>query len=445
MGKRLVIIGGVAAGMSAAAKAKRVNPDLEIKVFTEGQYISYAACGLPYFIGDKIKEVDKLFARDRDFFVKQGIEVHTGYRAEEIIPQKKEISVFSTADKKMMKVNYDRLIIATGARAFVPPMEGIFLEGVFTLRNVEDGLRIKKYILGKKPGRAVIVGGGYIGLEMAENLAELGIKVKILERSKHILPNMDIDMAELVKGYLLDKGIDVVTEVGVQKIDGDIKVEKVITEKGDIETDMVILSVGIVPNTELAARAGIELGYKNAIRVNSKQETNIPDIYAAGDCATVYHLLTGREVYVPSGPTANKQGRIAGENAAGGNEAFYGVVGTAITKVFDLEIARTGLSCRECEEIGWPYETSFIKAKNAAEFYPGNREINIKLIAHKGTGKLLGGQIVGFNGAGKKIDVIATAITLGATVQQLKNMDLAYVPPLSPVWDGLLIALNQFA
>jgi len=457
----LAVIGGVAAGMSAAAKARRTNADLEIRVYTDEAHISYGACGLPYYISGEIEKETRLMARSVEQFATLGIKVFTRYRVEEIRPRDQIIQVRNLNTGEMTEVAYDQLVIATGASVLVPPVEGRDLTGVFKLRNVVDGVAIRRYIEETKPKAGVIVGGGYIGLEMAETMHRYGIKVTIVEMAPQIVPNMDKDMAQILENYLISQGIEVRTAEKVLSLRGGResidqagfsgeevfppdRLQQVITERGIIPADLVLLSVGVVPNSQLAEKAGIELGVRRAIRINSRMETNLPRIYAAGDCANTTHLVTGEEVYIPMGTTANKQGRTAGENAAGGKAEFKGVVGTGIAKVLDLEIARTGLNERECQDRDLPYEVRIIKAWTKAGYYPGAGQIHVKVLAQKSGGRLLGAQIVGQAGSGKRIDVFAAALTLGATIEQLKDLDLAYAPPFAPVYDPILVAINQF-
>lgn len=444
MAQRLLIIGGVAAGMSAAAKARRVAPELEITVYTDDEYISYAGCGLPYFIGGRFADQESLIARTAEEFAGQKIMVKTGIRAEEIKPGSKTLVLKDQKNGQFFEDHYDRLLIATGARPFVPPMEGADLQGVFTLRTIHDSLQIKDYLQDHRPAKAAIIGGGYIGLEMAENLLERGCDVSIIERAPHIIPNMDEDMALIVTSYLESKGIKVHTDSAVSGFSGEQAVKAVNTDKGSIAADFVLLSIGVLPNAEIAAAAGIELGARGAIRVNDKMETNVEGIYAAGDCATTTHLLSGQEVYIPMGTTANKQGKAAGENAAGGNASFKGVLGTGIARVLEMEISRTGLSERECRQLGIDYLAKKITANSAAHYCPASGEIHIKLIADRKNNRLIGAQIAGFQGSAMRIDMLASAITMQATIEDLIDMDLAYSPPFSPVWDPVLVALNQF-
>lgn len=442
--QKLIIIGGVAAGMSAAAKARRISPDSDIIVYTEDEHISYAGCGLPYFIGGKVHEREDLFARSIADFAQQNIMVKPLCRVEEIRPEKGKVFIRDKTDHLTMEDQFDRLIIATGARSFVPPIGGIELPGVFSLRTVSDSLEIKNFLQQNTPMRVSIVGGGYIGLEMAENFQEMGCQVSIIERAPHIIPNMDPDMADIVQHYLATKGISVYTGTSVTGFVGENLVKGVSTDRGDIPADFVLLAIGVLPNSELAAESGIELGVKNAIRINDKAETNLTNIYAAGDCATTVNLITGNEVYIPLGTTANKQGKVAGENAGGGNASFKGVIGTGIARVMEMEVSRTGLSENECKALDIHYLSKQIQSKTAAHYCPASKGIHLKLIIDQDTRRLIGAQIVGFAGAAMRIDMLATAITMGATVEQLLDMDLAYSPPFSPVWDPVLVALNQF-
>lgn len=444
MSQRLLIIGGVAAGMSAAAKARRIDPELEIIVYTDDEYISYAGCGLPYFIGGRFAEKESLIARTAAEFATQNIIVKTRVRAETIKPESQKVTLKDLHNNQEFEDHYDRLVIASGARPFVPPMDGINLDGIFSLRTIHDSLNIKAYLQQQQPRKAAIIGGGYIGLEMAENLLEHGCEVNIIERAPHIIPNMDEDMAMIVTKYLESKGIIIHTGVAVSGFSGEQAVAIVNTDKGTIDADFVLLSIGVLPNSEIAAASGIELGIKNAIRVNAKMETNLEGIYAAGDCATTMNLISGQEVYIPMGTTANKQGKTAGENAAGGNASFKGVLGTGIARVMEMEIARTGLGENECKQLGIDYVARKIVAKSAAHYCPVSGEVHVKLIADKTNNRLIGAQIVGYQGSAMRIDMLASAITMQATIDQLIDMDLAYSPPFSPVWDPVLVALNQF-
>lgn len=438
----IIVIGGVAAGMSAAAKAARVKPGVPVTVFTDEDYISYGACGLPYYISGNIKSEQSLIARSVEQFKAQGVNVRTGCEVTKIIPETKAVLV-RDRQNNVFEERWDKLVIATGAIPFVPPVEGSTLENVFVIRNMSQGIAVRDSVKTRNFRNAVIIGGGYIGLEMAEAFLEAGCKVTIIEMAAEIIPNMDTDMARIVKEYLVSKGVEVYTGERLTGLAGSAGVEKVITDKRTVPADCVLLAVGVVPNSHLAKDCGIRIGEKNAILVNSRMETSMADVYAAGDCATVRHLLTGQDTYIPLGTTANKQGKVAGENAAGGSSSFDGVLGTGIAKVLDMEIARTGLSRREIEAAGLQHVETVIKSRTAAGYYPVSGQIVIKLAAEKDSGRLLGAQIVGAPGAGKRIDVFASCLHLGAAVEDLQDMDLAYAPPFSPVYDAILVALSE--
>jgi len=370
--------------------------------------------------------------------------VKTLMRAEEIKPENGKVIIQNLQNQLTFEDNYDRLVIATGARPFVPPLEGVELDGIFTLRTIHDSVRIKEYLFQHRPQKAAVIGAGYIGLEMVENLVEHGCQVTLIEKAPHIIPNMDADMSQILTQYLQSRGVEIRTGETITSFMGNKSVSGLSTDKGEIAADFVLLSIGVQPNSEIAAAAGIEPGINNAIRVNAKMETNKDRIYAAGDCATTSHLTSGKEVYIPMGTTANKQGKVAGENAAGGNASFSGVLGTGIARVMEMEISRTGLCESECQALGINYISRRIKSRTAAHYCPVSGEIHLKLIVNQNNNCLIGAQIVGFAGAAMRIDMLATAITVGTTVEDLIDMDLAYSPPFSPVWDPVLIALNQF-
>ncbi|MGE5370774.1 MAG: CoA-disulfide reductase [Solirubrobacterales bacterium] len=441
---KLIVIGGVAAGMSAAAKAKRMDKQLAVQVYAAGDYISYGGCGLPYYIGGFIPDVNRLVARTPEQMKEQGIDVKVRHEVTAIDPDQQKVTILDRDRQQSFEEEFDQLIIASGASAIVPPMPGIDLDGVFQLRTIPDAVAIRSFIDQYHPRQAVIVGGGFIGLEMVENLQRLGCQVTIVEKAPQLLTVADADMAGLIQQYLEETGVKMALGVDMQGIEGDKRVRAVLTDRGPIEAELVLLSIGVKPNSEIAAAAGIELGIRNAIQINERCETNIAGIYAAGDCATVRHLVSGRDTYIPMGSTANKQGKVAGENAAGGRTSFRGVVGTGIARISGREFARTGLSERECKDLGFSYIAKKIEGQTAASYCPGATAIQVKLIAEGGTGRILGGQIAGGPTSAKRIDVIALAIASGSTVADLVDMDLAYSPPFGPVWDPLLVALNQF-
>lgn len=437
----LVVIGGVAAGMSAASKARRMDKNLEIMVFTDEDYVSYAGCGLPYYIAGEVKEEEQLLARTREEFEKEGIKTYISHRVTAINPQDKTITVLANG-KDTNTVNYDKLVIATGARAFVPDIPGRDLPGVFGVKTVPEARNIREILRRGGVREAVIVGGGYIGIEMVEALSKYAVKVTVVELLDQILGNMDADLALKVEEYLAEQGVVVRKSEKVLAIEGGEKVRQVVTDKGVIPADLVILAIGVRPNSEIAEACGIELGKKKAVKVNRNMETNLPDIYAAGDCATARHIVTGADVYIPLGTTANKQGKLAGENAAGGHAEFTGIVGTAIMKVMELEVSRTGLSRREADTLGMRTVEFKVDARTMASYYPSAGPMTVKILVEEGSNRLLGAQIVGRQGAGKRIDVLACSVQLGLTPFQLAELDLSYAPPFSPVWDPVLVAAN---
>ena len=445
MSERLIVIGGCAAGMSAASKARRVNPDLEIVVYEKTGFVSYGECGLPYYISGIVDDHHKLVVRTPAQFAKQGIEVHLHHEVTEIVPENHLLRVRNLESGSSRDDSYDKLIIATGGRpALLPGFSHGDLGGVFVLRALEDGIAIREFIQRERPKRAVVVGAGYIGLETAESFHLLGLETSVIGRPPQVLKRFDLDMAKLVQDELERQGIRLSLGDEVKALEGNAqgRVQRVVSSKGTFEADLVLLALGVRPNVALAQAAGVALGETGAIATDARMRTNLPDVFAAGDCAEAYHRITGRGAYIPLGTTANKQGRVAGTNAGGGQAEFKGIVGTAITKVFDLYAALTGLSEKEAQALGYAVKSTLIKAGSRAHYYPDGRPMYVKLVVEEGSGRLLGGQIVGGEGAGTRIDVLATALHQGMTVEELSELDLAYVPPMSPVWDPLLVAAN---
>lgn len=443
--KHLIIIGGVAAGMKAAAKARRESATVKITVVTDEQYISYAGCGMPYFIGDIIKDSQKLIIREPGYLKNMhNIDVLTKHQVTSIDVKSKQVNVKDFEKGEDLKFSYDKLIIATGAQPIIPPLPGISLGNIYTLRTITDAFKIKLLVDSGKVKNAVIVGGGLIGLEVAENLVLRGIKVTVVELLDQILPPLDKDMALLVQNHLKENTVEVITSDGVKSFEGDGSsyITKVITGKRQLQADMVILSIGIKPNTKLAQEAGIKIGTTRAIEVNERMETNIPDVYAIGDCAESIHLVTGKPAWIALGSTAAKMGRVAAINATGGSDTFKGILGTLIVKVFEMNIGKVGLSEREAIREGFKIESTIVPVADKAHYYPGAKDMIIKLIADTTTQKLLGAEIVGTGIIDKRIDVIATALTFGATVNQISKLDLAYAPPYAMSMDAIIVAAN---
>lgn len=439
------MIGAVAAGTKTAAKIKRENADAEIVVITKDEHISYAGCGLPYFIGGVIEEEKELVVKTpQEFRQITDIDVYTKLEVLNIEPIDKCVSAKDLTMGTVNKFSYDKLVLATGATPFIPQIEGADLQGVHTVRTVSDAIKIRSLIDKGAVSKAVVVGGGFIGLEVAENLHGKNIEVSIVELAKHILPSFDEEIALYAQNYMSDQGVNIYTCEKVLSITGENgSVKKIITDQREIEADLVILSVGVKPNTKLAEEIGIELGVTNAIKVNKFMETSIEGIYAVGDCAENVNLITGKPAWYPMGSTANKMGRIAGLSMTGDqNNGLKGVLGTTIVKLFKLNAGKTGLSEREAIKEGFEVETVIVPANDKAHYYPGYRQIITKLIADKNTHKVLGAQVVGEGVVDKPIDVIATAITFGARVEDLENIDLAYAPPFSMAMASTILASN---
>lgn len=432
---KIRIIGAVAAGTSAAAKARRNSEEAEIIIYEKDTYISYSGCGMPYYIGGEVENGEDLTPRDPKFFKsKYNVDIKTGYEVLHVDAERKILKVQNLETSEVFEDTYDKLILATGARSVVPPIAGVKNKHVFSLRNINDMYSIKEYIDNNSPKQAVIIGTGFIGLEMAENLKHLSMDVTMVELLPQVSPGLDEDMAILVEEHLAAKGVQVITGKSAKEITEN---EVILSDESKLPGDLVIVATGVRPNVELAKEAGIELGVTGAIKVNPFMETSVADIYAAGDCIEQYHSITGKPVYRPLGSTANKTGRMAGNNATGGNLEFRGVLGTGIYKIFDLAVAQTGLTEREALKEGYEISVSHNIKPNRPE-YMGGKEMVIKSVADKKDGRLLGVQIIGPEGVDKRVDVFAALITFGAKVQDLVHLDLAYAPPFSTTKDPVM-------
>jgi len=433
----VLVIGGGAAGMAAASKAKRTNPELKILVVEANKFVSYAPCGIPYYVEGLVKDHMDLIHYPAEFFIKKrGINIMTETRVTEIDLENKSAIIQNAEASK--EIEFNKLIIATGAKPIIPPIDGVDLEGIHTIHHIEDGIKLRQAI--EKADKIAIVGAGYIGLELTEALIERKKKVILLEMLPHVLPNIDEDMAEIIEEKLIEHNVDLHLNEKVVAFEGESKVKRVVTIKDQYDIDLVILSVGVRPNTDLFKSSKLNFGVKGAIKVNERMETNLNGIYAAGDVAETKHLVNGKPTWIPLAQTANKMGRVAGANVAGGNMVFPGIVGTAFTKVFDLNIARTGLSEREAKEEGFKVGSVKIEAKTKANYYPGAQKIHVKLIFDKETRKLLGGQIIGGEDTVGRVNVLATALYANLTVDDIFYIDLGYAPPFAPVWDPLVVA-----
>jgi NADPH-dependent 2,4-dienoyl-CoA reductase/sulfur reductase-like enzyme len=443
---RMVVVGGDAAGMSAAVQARRRRPpeDLEIVAFERGRHTSYSACGLPYYAGDIVKDWRDLVARTPEEHAEQDIEVRTRHEVDHIDLDARRVRVRDLDGDRVVEEPWDLLVVATGSEPLRPPIDGIDLPGVYGLSVLQDGIELRKAV-DAGPERAVIVGGGYIGLEAAEALVQRGVRTALVEAAPQVMNRIDPDMGELVSEAVRDIGVELHLEEEVEAIEGDGRVRAVRTAGRTLEADLVVLGLGTRPAVGLASSSGVELGQSGAIAVNPRMQTRHGGVWAAGDCAEARHLVSGKPVSYHLGTIANKQGRVCGINIGGGYATFPGVLGTAASRVCDVEVARTGLSEAELRDLGLEWERAVVDSTTRAAYFPGAAPIRTKALADPRSGRLLGAQIVGKEGAAKRIDVFATAIWNGMNVQEMVNLDLSYAPPFSPVWDPVLIAARKLA
>ncbi|MBX3009960.1 MAG: FAD-dependent oxidoreductase [Caldilineaceae bacterium] len=448
-----VIIGGDAAGMSAASKIKREQPDADVIVFERSAYISYSACGMPYWIAGVVESDRKLIvltperARER-----RGIDVRIGHTVTAIDPAQQTVTVYRSATDETFTQPYTKLLIATGASAVKPPLPGLDLPGVFTLRTIPDAQQIFHYLEEQAPKQAVIIGGGYIAMEMAEALHARGVAVTVIEVLPQIMATFDSDMVEEVTSHLVEKGIKLYTDRRVEQVTQQgTKLNVQLSSGEEIGTDLVLVSTGVRPNRELAEAAGLKLGKTGAIWVDTYMRTSDPQIYAAGDCVEHYHLVLGENAWIPLATSANKGGRIAGDNMSGNPSQFPGIMGTAVVKIFDYTLAITGVTEHQAIQSGkWGAQgedvgSTVVSAWEKAGYWPGAEKIKVKLIYTKSTGQILGGQIVGKAGVNKRIDIIATAISARLNVETLGMLDLSYAPPYSPTYDPVQVCANVAA
>lgn len=432
---KVVIVGGVAGGASAAARLRRLDESAEIIMFERGEYISFANCGLPYYIGGEITKKSALTLQTpQSFNARFNVDVRVNSEVTSIDPKAKTVTVRSK-DRGEYTESYDKLILSPGAAPIRPPMEGADNARVFTLRNIPDTIKIREYVEEEFPESAVVVGGGYIGVEMAENLKNAGVAVTIVELADHVIAPLDYDMACDVHRYLKEKGVGLILKNGVQAIKEEGGKLKLTLSDGEIETDMVIMAVGVRPDTALAKDAGLELNKRGAIVVNEHMLTSDPDIYAVGDAVEVTDFVTGEKAYIPLAGPANKQGRIAADNICGISTTYKNTLGSAVLKIFDMTVATTGVNERAAKAAGLDYDKVYTYSNSHASYYPGSTGMSIKTLYEKGTGKILGAQIVGFDGVDKRCDVLATAIRAGMTAKDLTELELCYAPPFGSAKD----------
>lgn len=446
MAERLVVIGGDAGGMSAASQARKLRgpQDLEILAFEKGDYTSYSACGIPYLIGGTVDELSELQVRTPEQFAKRDIEARIRSEVMSIDLDSRKVEVRDHAEGRTYTEGFDQLLIATGASPIRPPIEGSHAAGIFGVQTLGDGEAVQRFIKDEDPRRAVVVGAGYIGIEMAEAFVLNGLSTSVVERAANPMGTLDDDMAEMVTAAMRGEGIVVHTGESVTGFEvQDGRVVGVVTDGRSLGADIVVLGLGAKPNSRLAEEAGIPIGPSGGIKVDRRMATEVDGVWAAGDCAEKFHLVSRKPVAVALGTHANKEGRTAGINIGGGYETFPGVLGTAVTKVCSLEVARTGLKEAEAADAGFEFVTGKVESTTRAGYFPGAAPLTTKLIAEKRSGRLLGGQIVGLEGAAKRIDVIATALWNEMTVDDMLQMDLSYAPPFSPLWDPVLVAARK--
>ena len=439
---KVLIVGGVAGGATAAARIRRLDETAEITVFERSGYISYANCGLPYYIGGVITDPEELTLQTPEsFFSRFRINMKVHHEVTAIHPNQKTISVKNLETGEEFEESYDKLILSPGAKPTQPRLPGVGIENVFTLRTVEDTFHIKEYINKNQPKSAVLAGGGFIGLELAENLKELGMDVTIVQRPKQLMNPVDADMASFIHSEMRKHGVKLAlghTVEGFEEKDGGIDI--LLKDEMPLHADMVVLAIGVTPDTHLAKEAGLELGIKGSIVVNDRMETSVPDIYAAGDAVQVKHYVTGQEALISLAGPANKQGRIIADNICGGDSRYPGSQGSSVIKVFDMTAATTGMNETNARKAGLDVDTVILSPMSHAGYYPGGKVMTMKVVFEKETYRLLGAQIVGYEGVDKRIDVLATAIHAGMKATELKDLDLAYAPPYSSAKDPVNMA-----
>lgn len=440
---KIVILGGVAAGAKAAAKARRMLPDAEINLYTDDTHISYSACGLPYYIEGNFEDYRMLLVRSPEEFEKTGVHIHLRNRAVKIIPCCKQVLIQDLDNNRAKLVDYDKLIIATGARPSIPPIKNVDLKNIFTVRKIEDGIAIKEKALQSK--NAVIIGGGYIGIELLEALVRQNLHVTLFEYSNFIMRHFDKDMSMLIKEQLTSVSngrFEIYTSELVTEFSGDNSgVNTVKTGSGKVfDVDMVIIAAGAIPNVEIAKEAGIHIGETGAIKVNDRMQTNLEDIYACGDCVEENLIISDTKIWMPLGSNANKEGRTAAINACGGVDRFHGVLGSAVTRCLSLTMSLTGLTVEMAEKLG--YDPAFVKVtkNDKVGYMPDANNITLKLVADKKTGLLLGCQAIGAGDADKRVNTVTSALLAGMTVEEFFKNDITYAPPYSPTIDPLLNA-----
>lgn len=444
MAREIVIVGGVAAGMSCAAKLSREDKQANITVFEKGKHISYGACGLPYYIGDVVEDHEKLIIKKPDDFDNTNITVKTMHQVLKVDPQKRTVSVKDLENGHEFEKAYQNLVIATGAEPVTPPFVNQEINNVFTLRTIEDGQEIKKAALSDHVKKIVLIGAGYIGLELVEAFHHLGKHISIINRSDQMLKPVDQEIRDILIDYLKEKGISLNFGQEVEEIVSGDKgnVKTVRTKNKEYEADLVVVAIGVKPATKFLENTGLETLKNGAIIINDRMETNIENIYAAGDCASLYHTVIKKNVHIPLATYANRQGRLLGEILAGKDKRFPGGIGASVVKIMDLTISATGVNEKMAKENNLDYRTAFIKGYSHAGYYPGSKPLYIKYIFDRESKVLLGAQLAGEKGAEHRINTLSIAIQQGMTLEEIAYSDFAYTPPYSGAWDPLQIAAN---
>ncbi|KKY00489.1 CoA-disulfide reductase [Paraclostridium benzoelyticum] len=440
---RVVIIGGVAAGMSAAAKLKRMKPDYEVVVYEKTDVVSFGACGLPYFVGGFFDDPQNMIARAPEKFVESGIDLKIFHEVTSIDTDSKKLKVQDVKNGEIFEDSYDKLMIATGASSIIPPIKNVKLENVSTLKSLDDGIKVKELMNRDEIKKVAIIGAGFIGLEAVEAAKKLGKEVTVFQLEDRILPQVfDKELTDILEEEIKNHNVDLRLQEIVSELVGEEKVKKVITNKGEYDADLVIIATGVRPNTAFLKDSKVSMLPNGAIIVDEFGKTSVEDIYAAGDCATIKNIVTGKDSYVPLATGANKLGRIVGENLAGANNSFQGSLGSSCIKIMDMEAACTGLTEVQAEKLGIKVKSKFISDFNQTNYYPGRNKMYVKLVYDADTKVILGGQVAGYKDAVQRCNVIAASIFGKLTTSQLGMLDLCYAPPFARTWDILNVAGN---
>lgn len=440
---RVVIIGGVAAGMSAAAKLKRMKPDYEVVVYEKTDVVSFGACGLPYFVGGFFDDPQNMIARAPEKFVESGIDLKIFHEVTSIDTDSKKLKVQDVKNGEIFEDSYDKLMIATGASSIIPPIKNVKLENVSTLKSLDDGIKVKELMNRDEIKKVAIIGAGFIGLEAVEAAKKLGKEVVVFQLEDRILPQVfDKEITDILEEEIKNHNVDLRLQEIVSELVGEEKVKKVITNKGEYDADLVIIATGVRPNTTFLKDSKVNMLPNGAIIVDEFGKTSVEDIYAAGDCATIKNIVTGQDSYVPLATGANKLGRIVGENLAGANNSFQGSLGSSCIKIMDMEAACTGLTEVQAEKLGIKVKSKFISDFNQTNYYPGRNKMYVKLVYDADTKVILGGQVAGYKDAVQRCNVIAASIFGKLTTSQLGMLDLCYAPPFARTWDILNVAGN---